>query len=77
MSELKVPMFIGHGGDDKVCLSIGSQMLYDAISSSDKAIKVNYLVYVKVSIRCIWMSNDVVLCKTIQIQGLDDGSIKR
>ena len=39
LSELKLPLFIFHGADDKLCPPAGSQILYDGAGSSDKTLK--------------------------------------
>lgn len=39
LSQLKLPLFIFHGTDDKLCPPAGSQMLYDGAGSSDKTLK--------------------------------------
>jgi len=39
LSDLKLPLFIFHGADDKLCPPAGSQILYDGAGSSDKKLK--------------------------------------
>ncbi len=39
LSELKLPVFIFHGADDKLTPPAGSQMLYDGLGSTDKTLK--------------------------------------
>jgi alpha-beta hydrolase superfamily lysophospholipase len=39
-SEIELPIFIIHGGEDIICEPGGSQYLYDHISSEDKTIKI-------------------------------------
>lgn len=39
LSQLKLPLFIFHGADDKLCPPAGSQMAYDGAGSSDKTLK--------------------------------------
>ena len=39
LSTLKLPLFIFHGADDKLCPPAGSQILYDGAGSSDKTLK--------------------------------------
>jgi acylglycerol lipase len=39
LSELKLPLLIFHGSDDKLCPPAGSQILYDGAGSSDKTLK--------------------------------------
>jgi alpha-beta hydrolase superfamily lysophospholipase len=37
--EIKVPIIIMHGTEDRLCNPVGSQMLYDLVGSSDKTLK--------------------------------------
>ncbi len=39
LSELKLPIFIFHGADDKLTPPPGSQILYDGLGSTDKTLK--------------------------------------
>ena len=40
MSEIKLPVLICHGDDDRVCHIDGARKLYDTASSEDKTLKV-------------------------------------
>ena len=40
LSELRLPMLILHGGDDKLAPVSGSQLLYEKASSADKTLKI-------------------------------------
>ncbi len=39
LSELKLPLFIFHGADDKLCPPAGSQIVFDGAGSADKTLK--------------------------------------
>jgi alpha-beta hydrolase superfamily lysophospholipase len=38
-SDIKIPMFILHGEEDKICTPAGSQRLHDQAASQDKTLK--------------------------------------
>ncbi len=42
--EVKFPLLILHGTDDKLCFASASQRLYDTAPSKNKVLKVSYVV---------------------------------
>lgn len=39
LNQLKLPLFIFHGADDRLCPPAGSQIVYDGAASTDKTLK--------------------------------------